>query len=455
MRVNPTVGESPAARRVLASIAIALLSSACATYSDKTLAARQAADVGDYAAGVGLLNDFLGVSGSDEVPEDLGSDGALALLERGTLFQAQALYPESARDLGAADEALEFLDISIDVAGDVGQFTYSDSAKIYRATPTEKLSLNGINLLNYLAQGDLRGAAVEARRFTVMRNYLMDYDSDHAYCAFGSYLAGFVFEKLGEPDRALRYYDEALVGGQLEGLDPTLVRLAPVTSHRGTRVKQRITELEEDGAVATSKPVSEILTVVGVGRVPFKVPARIPIGRAVGIAGIWVTGDLEVLKYGALKVVSYPELAPSPTLFDGASVRVDGRPARVDLVSRLGNEIRREYEAIKPRILGAAISRMIVRAAAAEGARAAGREDSEWLGTLAALLTEGALLAADKPDTRSWTMLPDRVFVSRTVVAPGTHTVDVRIDGGSRLQRRFEVDVPENGFAAVVWTVPR
>ena len=127
----------------------------CATYSDRTLAVRAAVDQGDYDAGIAQLNDILGVKSSEEVPAKFKDEGPLAMLERGTLLQAQGSFSSSARDLGIADQEIEYLDISSDAAGEIGKYIYSDSATLFRATPTEKLSLNGINLLNYLAQDDL------------------------------------------------------------------------------------------------------------------------------------------------------------------------------------------------------------------------------------------------------------------------------------------------------------
>ena len=69
---------------------------------------------------------------------------------------------------GVHDDALELLDLAKDTAGEIGKYMFSDSATKYKTTPTEKLSLNAINLINYLAQGDLEGATIEAKRFTVM-----------------------------------------------------------------------------------------------------------------------------------------------------------------------------------------------------------------------------------------------------------------------------------------------
>ena len=442
----------------LAALSVAALG--CATYSDLTAAAREAVDRGDYEAGIAQLNDFLGVENAEERPAEFDNEGPLALLERGTLLQAQGLFSSSARDLGVADQEIDYLDISSDVAGEIGRYIYSDSATLFKATPTEKLSLNSVNLLNYLAQDDLSGAAVEARRFTVMRNYLRDYDPERAHGAFGSYLAGLVFERLGEYDRAFRYYDEALQERSLKTLKGPILRLLPRTQYRGPSLKKFIEEEISGGSdsgssAAAASGQSEILTVVSVGRVPYKVPHRENVGALVGLAGVFITGDLEVLKYSALKVVSYPEMVPSGSLYRNALVTIDGAPSRVEVVSDLGAEIQREYDDMKPQIVGAAISRLIARAAVAEGARVAGNQDSAALGTVLALLTEGAMLAMDKPDTRSWTMLPGTILVSREIVPPGAHRVDVVLQGGPELSRSFEVDVPANGFATVVWTVPR
>jgi hypothetical protein len=399
--------------------------SGCATYAERTAHGRASVAEGAYDDAVATFNRALGVDDRDEIPRRLRSETALILLERAMVSQAQGYYAASARDLAEADEKLEILDISNDAVGTVGKYVYSDSSTKYHTSPVEKLALNSMNMLNYLAEGDLGGARVEAKRFTVMRDYLTEHEPDAVSGTAGSYLAGFVFERLGETDTAVRYYDEALRAGD----GATTPRSGPLPA--------------------------EILTVVSLGRVPIKVPERMPIGAAIGLAGAYVTGDLDVLGYAATKVLVYPELKATPPVFTSAAVVVDGEPAAVDLVGDFGTEITAEYEKLKPKILAAALSRMVVRAAAAEGARAAGQQAGdagEVLGWVAALATEATLVALDKPDTRSWTLLPERVFVSRSVVAPGRHVVDVDLSGYLSERRSFDVEVPPGGFAVVVVT---
>jgi uncharacterized protein len=478
------------AGRLLGGLSLALaLALGCATYSDKTMAMRELVTAGDYDGGLAELNRFLKVEEVDELPTEWKSETALAVLERATLLHAVQAWEPSARNFEAAEGQLELLDLRSS-ADEIGRYVFSDAATFYRTTPTEKLSLNAINLINYLARGDLDNARVEAKRFTVMRNYLLDYDPEHAHGAFGSYLAGFVAEREGNWDEALRYYDEALQERELPSLAAAIARVGQRGSYRSERLERYLggappvptpdadpsdpgpsdpglsdpanpspSDSASDAPVPVTPSASkaaEILIIVKTGRVPYKIPQRIPIGAAIGIAGAFVTGDPTLLEYGAFKVVVYPDLAPAGNLFDNASWTVDGIPVQLDLVSDLGAEIVREFDELKPKIIGSAITRMIVRAAAAEGARAAGNQANQVVGLLSALAIEGAMVALDKPDTRSWTTLPDRVFIGRATVPPGQHTLDIFVQGnGGQERRTASVNVGPGGYVVLDVTTLR
>ncbi len=435
--------------------AVALLGAGCSTYTDRLAQASRAASAGDYNAAVSDVNAVMGVSSSDELPSQWTGDQPLAVLERGSLRQALADYPGSTRDLSGAEPQLELLDMKTDPVAALGSYLYSDSVKTYRTPPTERLSLNPINLLNYLAAGDLDGGAVEARRFQVMRDYLASLDiKAEGPATLGAYLAGFVFERRGEGDRAMRYYEEALAAGPLPSLDAPIRRLARSYPYRGPRLAAVLAQQP----IAKGVPIdpiapTELLIVLSVARVPHRVPERIPVGAAVGIAGSLLSGDIDWLKYGAGKVVVYPQLVATESSLGPAAVTVDGQPLPVDLLTDLGASIRQEYDDAKPKILAAALVRMAARAAVAEGVRAGGNVQSSALGDVLSILVETTMVALDRPDTRSWTMLPDRVLVARLPVAAGAHTVEVSFGGSG--SRSVSVDVPNAGFAAVVITEPR
>jgi len=432
-------------------LCLALTLGGCATYYDHLQRAGVAASAGRYSAAVGDVNAVLGVRSDDQLPERWGSDAALATLERGVLHQSLDRFNDSARDLSAAEQQLELLDLSVDPIGTLGQYIYSDSARNYRTPPSERLSLNAVNLLNYLARGDLEGAAVEARRFQVMREYL---DSARVSAPrparFGQYLAGFVFEKRGEGDRALRYYDEVLDQGSSPSLVVPVTKLARSNPYRGSNLGPIL-------AGADSVPPArdgEILVVLGMGRVSHKEARRVPVGVAVGIAGSLLSGNVDWLRYGAGKFVVYPELVETPSTLGDPTVTIDGEVVEIEDLANLDAAVREEYEQLKPKIMVAALTRMASRAAVAEGVRAAGRQESPLLGDVLSIVTEGVLVALDKPDTRSWTMLPARFLVARVPVSAGSHAVAVGFSGVGQ-RRGVTVDVPASGQVTVVITEPR
>ncbi len=458
-------------RRALVGLTVAgALAVGCATYSDKTMAMREQVTAGKYEAGLQELNRFLKVKDDDELPEDWKSETSLAVLERATILHAMQRWDSSAHNFESVEEKLELLDLRSS-ADEIGRYIFSDAATFYRTTPTEKLSLNAINLINYLARGDLDDARVEAKRFTVMREYLLDYDPEHAHGAFGSYLAGFVAEREGNWDEALRYYDEALQERELPTLAEPISRAAGRGgSYRSERLERYLggvppvatpsstpaeAPMPAPTAASANKP-AEILVIVKTGRVPFKVPRRIPIGAAIGLAGVFITGDTALLERSTFKVVTFPDLEPAGNLFETASWTIDGVPVSIDLVSDLGGEIVHEFDELKPKIIGSAITRMIVRAAAAEGARAAGNQANEVVGLLGALALEGTMVALDKPDTRSWTTLPDRVFIGRAQVPAGEHTLEILVSGnGGEERRTASVNVGEGGYVVLDVTTLR
>jgi hypothetical protein len=437
-----------------------MLCSGCATYSDHVSKTHQAAKRGDYAAGIGQLNGLLGVEDYEHVPDKWTAERPLVALERAVLLQSIGQYKYSARDLSAAETELDFLDLSADTLGKIGEYIYSDSAEKYKAPPTERLAINAFNMLNYLAMGDLEGASVEARRFTVTRDYLQSLDRT-SHGAFGSYLAGFVFEKLNEPDRALRYYEEALEAGDLQACREPILRLSKLSDYRGPKLTEYLGRLgpaawAEVSSQATSEADGEVLIVLGLGRVSYKVPKRIPVGAAMGYAGVSVTADPELLSHLVLKVLVYPEMVARDNSITNAGATLDGRSVPVELLTNLDAEVFREYETIKPRIMTAAVTRMLARAAAAEGVRLLPRNKSDKsMGMLGALLTEAALIGLDRPDTRSWTFLPAKACICRVRVPPGPHEIRVNLSGKTQEMRVIRVDVPPRGFSVIALTEPR
>src|SRR5689334_1517389 len=153
------------------------------------------------------------------------------------VLQQLQIYKLSSRDLEVCDKQIEMLDFKRNAVDDIGKYLFSDDTGPYKGPPYEKLMINTMNMVNYLVQGDLQGARVEARRLAVMQKYLKDHDPQNALTAPGSYLAGFTFEKSGSYDEALRYYDEALQYGDYGSLAEPVRRLMARSGYASPRLR--------------------------------------------------------------------------------------------------------------------------------------------------------------------------------------------------------------------------
>lgn len=417
-------------------------------HSMRTIAMRSALDAGRLDEAVGALNKELGVKSGAELPKKIANDDALLVLDRATIHQALARHDRSKADYQAADKAIDVLDLSKSSADDIGKWVFSDSAGRYVAPPHEKLLVNVLNMLNYLETRDLSGARVEARRMVVTSRYLRDRDrAEDRSLAFGSLVAGFTYEKSGEPDEARRFYaDSARIDPSLVGVAPADVRLAslqrsPPDEIAGTDDGRAAPDPSRDGANG------EIFLVVGDGRVPHRIANHVPIGLALTRAAPYLSGGdheraSKLAAQGLVTWVSYPTLAKERPLGPMPVAAIDGRAVSLEPGLDVTGIVRGEWRKIEGDVMAAAVMRAVVRVAAGkaiEGATGTSdKKEVRAIGFLASIVLQAAMSAADVPDTRSWETLPARLSFARIQVPPGVHTIVLEA-GGMRREGRVRV----------------
>ncbi len=411
-----------------------------------------ALDAGNPREAIRLLNQDLGVGVETDadLPADMGSDHALYVLDRGTVQQSVAQFDRSKRDLEIADKAIDMLDLAHDARDTIGEYVFSGSSGKYRAPPYEKLLVNTLDMVNYLELRDLSGARVEARRLAVMQKYVSDelHETDNPVLGLGGFLAGLTFEESDAPDEALRWYDTSLEFAGFRALTDPVRRLL----QRGQYRSPRLRELERGAAPPAPEGTGEgeVVFVVGYGRVPFKIPQRIPIGLALtysadALSPYDVDRANRLAAQGLVTWVNYPTLGPEQGGATVPSCVLDGATVPLEEAVNVTQQVRAEWKKIEGKIIVSAITRMIARYAAGSLANAAAGSE-KLLGALLSLGTQATLAALDTPDTRSWETLPARVAIARVRVPAGTHTVRLEARG---VIRTAEVTVDKGGWALV------
>jgi hypothetical protein len=288
-----------------------------------------------------------------------------------------------------------------------------------------------------------------------MQKYIADHEGRGASLTGpGSYLAGFAFEKSGNPQEALRYYDEALQYGRFPSLVEPVRRLSKVATYRSPRLSALI-EKNTAGAEASDDGMGDVVVVINFGRVPAKIARRVPIGLALTYASGYISSASAsqanyLAAQGLVTWVNFPELGKSHGAYETPGFALDGSWQTLEGALAVDSEARKAWDSAKGVIVASAITRMIARVVAGEAIR-----QGSGGGTLGALLSLGlqaTLTAVDTPDTRSWATLPARVTIGRTRVAAGQHVVELSARG---VKKRQTISVSPGGWTVLNLTILR
>ncbi|MFO0679583.1 MAG: hypothetical protein U0169_23855 [Polyangiaceae bacterium] len=448
----------PSRLRNVAVVGASLLAflSGCGGHVARTATMRTALDENRPKEAIASLDTEMGAAKSEDLPPNLDGDNALFVLDRATIQQSIAEHKWSQRDYEAADKAIDMLDLSATAVDDIGKYMFSDDAGRYRAPPYEKLLVNTLNMVNYLETGNLEGARVEARRLAVMKSY---YDTrvkadPSSILGLGGFLAGFTFERSGDANEALRWYESALQFRGFGVLRGSVGLLMPSGTYTSPRLVEAAKNAPDLKPLAESEE-GEIVVVVGYGRVPHKIANRVPIGLALTYASGFIRPDdyaaaNRLAAQGLVTWVNFPTLGEEQGGFATPVCKVDDFTVPLEEAVNVTEEVRAEWKRVEGPIIASAITRMITRYAAGAAANAVGnatsKDEGGLLGVLFSVVVQGTLTALDTPDTRSWETVPARVAVSRMRVKPGEHVVSLDARG---IGKRQKVTVAKGGWALV------
>jgi hypothetical protein len=413
-------------RRLTIVTLIAALSG-CATYGDWVGEMERQIAARDIAGALHTLDERAGGRARDAVLYDLN---------RAQLLRMGGDYARSNAAFERAKDAIERLD-AVSVSEQSGALVVNDMLRSYAAAPYERVLLHAYAALNYLELERPDAARVEILQLDVL---LGQEEGARGAEGFSRYLSGMIFEALGQHDDAMIAYRQAYAayraaaaGGMPPSLGRDLVRSAARVG--GLQDELQLYRAEFGLAEETPGPRGEE------GELIFLLHSGLaPVKRDYAVAA--------ATQEGRLVTVSMPYYESRVPRVTGARLSDGGTVATTELVADVAAVAMTTLEREKPLILARAIARAAIKHEASEKAD----QENDALGVMVNI----AGVVSERADTRSWSTLPNRIYLARLPLAPGRHEVRVELaDGyaGVAAARDYVVELApgEKRFISLHW----
>ena len=406
----------------------------------------------------------LAANEADLAALESGDKDLLYYFNKGELLRNKGAFEPSREAWLAADTQVRAWEEDVKVngakiLGDIGSFILNDTTRRYDGRDYEKVFVNVRIALDHLALGDWNAARTEIKKMHEREAIIAEFRSKELEAAKGAaeakgikttsfkelngypietleapevqalknsyesayanYLAGFVYEALGEPSLAAAGYRKA---NEMRPGDPVLE-----DSLKGLDARAKKSRAKKDQV--------DVLILVESGNAPKIDSVTLPI-------------PLPIISKGGVSMVmtpiSWPVIRPNDNSVVPATVTVNDKDLPLSLLTSTDLMARRALSDEMPGI----IFRSGVRAIAKGVAQKAVQDNAGSLGVFGAVLSVAAsavAVATEKADTRSWNTLPGFYSVTRTTLPAGSHKISVRTNLGIETR-----DVQLSGPYAVV-----
>jgi hypothetical protein len=352
------------------------------------------------------------------------ADRVLYLMNKGMLLRMTGDYEESTRALEEAKGLIEQLR-ALSLREQALSFTVNDASKAFIGEDFERVMVNAYLALNYLEQGRLDDARVEALQVDVLlrdkgqkTTIVKPYEED----AFARYLTGIIYEDEGEWSDAMIAYRKAYeayekqlkaFGVEMpESLKHDLIRLADRMGLPDEAKKYREEfDIKNTMSEAELSQLGEVILIVHAGLAPIKREHATTLPNPAT---------------GRILRIALPQYKSRAQPFGYASLAADSSPpvqtSRVENIQAIAEKT---LDAEMPLITARAVARM---AAKDTVAAVAGSNSNDAGGAaLLSLLVNVAAVATERADTRSWFTLPGEIHLARLPLPPGDHTLKLEL----------------------------
>lgn len=352
-------------------------------------------------------------------------DALLYLLNRAMLLRMTGDLSGSNKEFEKAKVLVEELE-AVSVSEKTASFLLNDTTSSYGGAPFEQVLIHLYEALNYLEMGDLSAARVEALQVDVKLQELASKNSQSLFNTdpFARYLAGLIYEELGERSDAMIAYRksfEAYEAHQKQYRIPVpsflktdLIRMAGALGLNEEleiyRTKFRIKNEPGDSVLSKN---GELVFILHNGLAPIK---RERVTR------------LPDPLTGHPLTVALPEYERRKNLVKKARVRAVGKGVETEIVEDVNSLAVKTLDANLPAITAKTIARVASRMVVREVLKGKKDKDKKPAQTFAQnqainLLFDVVNTVAERADTRSWLTLPGELQLARLALPPGQYRI--------------------------------
>lgn len=373
----------------------------------------------------------------------------LYYFDLGTLQHYNRDFKESAKNLDKAEEIYGEL-YTRSVTNEAAAIATNDNVRPYRARPFEIVVLHELQILNYLAMGDLDGALVEVKRAQLALERLYQKDNEKVNDnGFLRYLCALVYDLAGEGDDAsiayvntVKAYDEGKLPMPKEVWE--FVNECLKRNDRADNLKDLKHEpLVYTPKASTARELGQEIIVIGYA-------GHSPILGELYMSGTFVSGGVMHLNYKDSqtgKISSFTLVAPPvsggngetfhigfslpekktlPQRVHGFKVSVDGQNIVPEKYMDVDAELDQNLKDESTTTITRTAVRVTLRTIAAQQAKQAMKTDNAFLNLFTSLGTDVAQSQLEQADLRVGLFMPNSIYMSRTPVETGSHNVTVR-----------------------------
>ena len=425
----------------------------CASYQAKTAGTVSALQSGSPEAALAQLE-----RNNTSANKDL-----LYYLEKGELLRMNGQLETSRDTWLSADQKIREWEDAVKanpskVWGEVGAYLVNDTTRRYDGRDYEKVFVSVRLALDHLGLGDWDSARVEIKKMHEREAVIAEFRSKelnavkadaqkkglqttsfkeingypvetldapevaalkNAYeSAFANYLAGFVYEALGEPSLASAGYNNAIA----------MRKDAKILQDGLAGLDARISKLRTGNSNSV-----DTLIVVETGTAPsiesITIPIFLPIPSSNGFINLIATP------------LSWPVIRASDNQFIPASVDVDGTSMPVALLTSTDQMARRALRDEMPGIIVRSSVRAISRGIAQKAIDDKANQNNNLAASLLSLATKVTAVVTETADTRGWRTLPGHFSVARVTLPQGSHRFTLHTAAGMQT-REFELSGP-------------